>query len=59
MLRHESIVGTFFQGRVDGTVTVHGRSAVITEVQGSAYATGVATFSLDPRDPVGTGFVLR
>lgn len=59
VLQHQSIVGTFFEGRVLETVTAHGRSAVITEVTGSAYETGSATFILDPRDPVGTGFVLR
>jgi len=31
----------------------------VTEVQGSAYPTGTATFWLDPNDPLGTGFVLR
>jgi proline racemase len=32
---------------------------VITEVRGNAYRTGTATFTLDPRDPLGTGFTLR
>jgi proline racemase len=32
---------------------------VITEVEGSAYRTGEAMFSLDARDPLGTGFLLR
>jgi proline racemase len=58
-LRHESIVGTSFRGRVIDHVTAEGRPAVITEVEGAAYRTGAATFSLDPRDPLGTGFVLR
>lgn len=55
VLRHESIVGTTFLGRVleafDG--------GVITEVEGAAYRTGTAIFTLDPRDPLGTGFTLR
>jgi proline racemase len=59
VLRHESIVGTFFEGRVVGTVQTQGRDAVVTEVSGSAYETGSATFTLDPRDPIGTGFILR
>lgn len=58
-LRHDSIVGTTFTGRVLDTVTAEGRPAVITEVQGSAYRTGTATFVLDERDELGTGFVLR
>ena len=32
---------------------------VLTEVEGTAYRTGEHRFVLDPRDPLGTGFVLR
>jgi proline racemase len=32
---------------------------VVTEVEGMAYRTGEHRFELDPRDPLGTGFVLR
>jgi proline racemase len=31
----------------------------VTEVLGQAFRTGEHRFVLDPRDPVGTGFVLR
>ncbi|MEI8411482.1 MULTISPECIES: proline racemase family protein [unclassified Kribbella] len=55
VLRHESIVGTSFLGRVVDVVD----DGVITEVEGAAYRTGTATFTLDPRDPLGTGFTLR
>jgi proline racemase len=58
-LRHLSIVGSEFRGRVVGDTEVGGRPAVITEVEGSAYRTGRATFELDPDDPLGTGFLLR
>ena len=58
-LRHDSIVGTTFLGRVVEQVRADGQDAVITEVVGMAYETGRATFTLDPRDPLGTGFVLR
>jgi len=58
-LRHLSIVGTEFRGRVVGETTVGERTAVITEVEGSAYRTGRAAFELDPADPLGTGFLLR
>jgi proline racemase len=58
-LRHDSIVGTTFLGRVVEEVVAEGRPAVITEVEGSAYLTGKATFTLDPRDPVAMGFTLR
>ena len=59
-LVHDSIVGTTFLGRLlgqgtrpDGTVTYD------TEVEGRAAHTGQHTFVLDPRDELGTGFVLR
>lgn len=58
-LRHDSIVGTTFRVRVTEELAVHGRPAVATEVQGAAYRTGEHAFVLDPRDPVGDGFVLR
>jgi proline racemase len=58
-LRHDSIVGTTFVGHVIGSVTEANRTAWHTEVEGMAYRTGTATFTLDPDDPVGTGFVLR
>jgi len=58
-LRHLSIVGSEFRGRVVGDANVDGLRAVLTEVEGSAYRTGRATFELDPDDPLGTGFLLR
>ena len=58
-LRHLSIVGSCFTGRVAGEASVAGRPAVVTEVTGSAYRTGEATFTLDPDDPLGDGFLLR
>jgi proline racemase len=58
-LRHESIVATEFQGRVVEEVRAEGREAVITEVDGLAFRTGEHHFVLDPRDPLGPGFVLR
>ncbi|HWD81077.1 MAG TPA: proline racemase family protein [Kribbella sp.] len=54
-LRHDSIVGTTFRGRVVAETP----EGVITEVHGKAYRTGTATFTLDPGDELGTGFVLR
>ena len=38
---------------------IGGRPSVVTEVAGSAYRTGTHVFELDPRDPLGTGFLLR
>lgn len=58
-LRHLSIVGSEFRGRVLADADVAGRPAVITEVEGSAYRTGRSRFQLEPEDPLGTGFLLR
>jgi proline racemase len=55
VLRHDSIVGSTFRARVVGS----GADGVLTEVEGMAYRTGEHRFVLDPRDPLGTGFVLR
>ena len=58
--RHRSIVDSVFEAWVvgDGPL-IDGHPSVVTEVEGSAYRTGEAMFSLDPRDPLGTGFLLR
>jgi proline racemase len=54
-LRHDSIIDTTFFGRVVG----ESEEGVVTEVEGMAHRTGEHRFWLDPRDPLGTGFVLR
>jgi proline racemase len=59
VLLHDSIVGTRFQARIAEPVPADGRDAVVTEIEGSAFRTGEHRFSLDPRDPLGAGFVLR
>ncbi|GAA1656788.1 hypothetical protein GCM10009744_57010 [Kribbella alba] len=53
------MIGTTFLGRVVEEVVAEGRPAVVTEVEGSAYLTGTATFTFGPRDPVAMGFTLR
>jgi proline racemase len=58
-LRHLSVVGSRFLGKVVAETEVAGRPAVVTTVEGSAYLTGRHDFTLDPRDPLGTGFLLR
>jgi proline racemase len=59
-LQHRSIVDTVFDARVVGTgPMVGGRASVITEVEGSAFRTGDHTFTLDDRDPLDRGFLLR
>ncbi|HEU4676253.1 MAG TPA: proline racemase family protein [Motilibacteraceae bacterium] len=65
-LVHDSIVGTRFLARLAGTVPASVRASagghregVVVEVTGTAHRTGEHTFVLDPRDDLGTGFVLR
>jgi proline racemase len=53
--RNDSIVGTTFHARAIGHVS----GGLLTEVEGTAFRTGEHRFFLDPRDPLGTGFVLR
>jgi proline racemase len=55
VLRHDSIVGTTFSAWVAERTA----GGVVTEVEGTAYRTGEHRFLLDPRDALGTGFVLR
>ena len=59
ILRHESIIGTQFNGRVTDTIDIGHHRAVVTQIQGSAYQTGEHRFTLDPDDPLGNGFQLR
>lgn len=63
VLTHDSLVGTAFRARVveETEEVIAGRAlpAVVTEVEGTAFRTGRHEFVLDPRDPLGTGFVLR
>ena len=60
VFRHRSIVDSVFDAWVvEEGPPVGGRPSVVTEVEGSAYRTGEAVFALDPRDPLGTGFLLR
>jgi proline racemase len=58
-LRHLSIVGSEFRGRVVGDAEVSGIPAVVTEVEGSAHRTGEHVFTLDADDPIREGFLLR
>jgi proline racemase len=56
---HDSIIGSRFVGRVLGVVPSDGPDLVMTEIEGEAFKTAESIFSLDARDPLGTGFLLR
>ncbi len=53
--RADSIVATTFHASAIGETD----GGLLTEVEGTAFRTGEHRFVLDPRDPLGTGFVLR
>jgi len=55
---HESMTGTTFTGRVAGRTMVGEYSAIVPEIQGSAWITGEHTFVVDPDDPLAMGFTL-
>ena len=56
---HQSAMnGTLFKGRVIEETKIGKFQAVIPEVTGSAYVTGMHTFLIDPDDPLQEGFRL-
>jgi 4-hydroxyproline epimerase len=55
---HESVIGTRFTGRLVGETEVGGRPAVIPEITGRAWITGMGQYLLDPTDPFPAGFSL-
>jgi len=55
---HESVIGTRFTGRLVGETKVGGRAAVIPEITGRAWITGMGQYLLDPSDPFPAGFTL-
>jgi proline racemase len=57
--RNIGIAGGAFLATAVELTSAGGRSAVLTEVEGSAHLTGYHTFVLQPDDPLETGFLLR
>jgi 4-hydroxyproline epimerase len=55
---HESIIGSLFEGRIEGAATVGEHAAIIPSVAGWARLTGLNTIFVDPRDPYAHGFQL-
>ncbi|MFF2315263.1 proline racemase family protein [Arthrobacter sp. NPDC058097] len=58
LLRHESIIGSHFDARIDQTTTVGPYSAVVPSISGRAWITSLNQLVLDPSDPFQEGFVL-
>ena len=55
---NESVIGTRFTGRLVEEASVGGMPAVVPEVSGRAWVTGIGTYLLDPADPFPAGFAL-
>ncbi len=56
---HDSILDTRFYGKVLDTTQVAGIPAVIPEITGAAYITGINELILDDDDPLNKGFRLK
>lgn len=55
----ESITDSVFKGSVVSEEDFGPFTAVIPQVEGTAYITGMQTFVIDPNDPMKNGFILR
>jgi len=55
----ESITDSVFKGSVVFEEDYGSFKAVIPQVEGTAYITGMHTFVIDPNDPMKNGFILR
>jgi 4-hydroxyproline epimerase len=55
---HESIIGSLFEGRIEGSAAVGGQAAIVPSIAGWARMTGLNTIFVDPRDPYAHGFQL-
>ena len=53
-----SVIGSTFQGRIVGQTTVGNRPAVIPEISGRGWITGIHQHMLDPSDPWPDGYRL-
>ena len=54
----ESVIGTCFKGQIVGETHVGEFPAIVSQVTGRAYLTGLHQFVLDPEDPFPRGFSL-
>ena len=55
----ESILGSSFSVKVDRTIKYGKYNAIIPEVTGDAYITGMNTFFINPDDPLKNGFIFN
>jgi len=52
------LLGLDFRGRIAGETEVEGRRAILPEITGTSYLTGMSQFLFDPEDPVRAGYLL-
>jgi proline racemase len=55
---NESVIGTRFTGRAVAETTVGGLPAIVPEITGRAWITGMGQYLLDAEDPFPAGFTL-
>jgi len=55
---HEGPLGTTFSGRIVETTTVGPYHAIVPEISGQGWITGLANYVLDPTDPFPDGFTI-
>jgi proline racemase len=55
---NESVIGTRFTGRAVAETTVGGQPAIVPEITGRAWITGMGQYLLDAEDPFPAGFAL-
>jgi 4-hydroxyproline epimerase len=55
---HESIIGTHFDGRVEGKAVVGNHAAIIPSIAGWARTHGINTIFVNERDPLRAGFLV-
>lgn len=55
---YESFMGSLFKGEIKELTKVEDYDAVVPQVTGSCYLTGVATYLIDGKDPLKYGFLI-
>ena len=58
-LEATSAIGSHFLGRIERTVSIGGKSAIVPSITGRAWITGVHQHMLDPADPWPGGYKLK
>ncbi|WP_216639980.1 proline racemase family protein [Arthrobacter sp. QXT-31] len=58
LFRHESLIGSQFDARIENTTAVGPYSAVVPSISGRAWITSFNQLVLDPSDPFQEGFVV-